>query len=50
MGVPPAGAMGIGAERRHASLDFLCDFILWFPFDIPTAVVEKQLYASIDLY
>jgi hypothetical protein len=41
--------MGISAERRHASLDPLCGFIFWFPFDVPTVAMQKQLYAGIDL-
>jgi hypothetical protein len=41
--------MGISAERRHPSLDRLCVFIFWFPFDVPTEAMEKQLCARIDL-
>jgi hypothetical protein len=41
--------MGISAERRYASLDRACGFIFWFPFDVPTVAMEKQLYARIDL-
>jgi len=41
--------MGISTGRRRASLDRLCGFILWFPFDIPTLAMEKQPYARMDL-
>jgi hypothetical protein len=41
--------MVIGAGRRHVSLDLLCFFILWFPFDVPTTATKTQLCAEMDL-
>jgi hypothetical protein len=42
--------MGVSAGRRHVSLGGVCVFILWFPFDVPTAATGKQLYAGIELW